>query len=124
MSANRPGILRARISRRKFAQAATVAAAGAVMMPGVAIAQTEESKSTASPPSSSPPLTSAEEAEADARTDAILRKYGARMTDAEKADVRRQVREGQKSLTEFRAFPLANADAPAVVLNIRPRNRR
>src|SRR5581483_8058963 len=106
-------LLRTRVSRRKFAQAATAAAAGALIAPTVAIGQTEQTKPAASSPTQQPPLTPEEDAEANARVEAILRKYGSRMTDAEKADVRRQVREGQKSFTELRAFPLTNADPPA-----------
>jgi len=120
MSGKPSELLRTRVSRRTFAQAAAIAAAGAVVLPCNAVAQTEANKPGAAPAPApqQPALTPQEEAEAAARTSEILRKYGSRMSDAEKADVRRQVRESQKSLSELRAFPLTNADAPATVLRI------
>jgi hypothetical protein len=126
MSEKPSDLLRARISRRKFAQAATIAAAGAVVLPRNVVAQAESNNPGAAlaPVPQQPALTPQEEAEAAARTSEILRKYGLRMSDAEKADVRRQVRESQKSLSELRAFPLTNADAPATVLRIRRRENR
>jgi hypothetical protein len=125
MSGKRPELLRPRISRRRFAQAVTIAAAGAVIAPQAAVAQSESKKPADAPVApQQPPLTPEEQAQAEARTDAILRKYGSRLTDAQKADVRRQVREGQKSFTDLRAFILQNSDPPATVLNIRPRAPR
>ena len=126
MSRKPPDRPRLKISRRRFAQAATIAAASAVILPDHILAQAQASKPGAAPaaPPQQPSLTPAEAAEADARTSEILRKYGSRMTEAQKADVRRQVHEAQHSFTELRAFPLANSDAPATVLRIRPRDRK
>ena len=43
----------------------------------------------------------------------ILTKYGARLSAAERADIRRLLTEGQGPIEAFRAFPLENANEPA-----------
>ena len=65
MNGKRPDLLHARISRRKFAQAATLAAAGAAMLPRNGMAQTETKSPAVAPAPEIPALTPEEEAEAD-----------------------------------------------------------
>jgi hypothetical protein len=52
-------------------------------------------------------------AEAEARAAEILRRYGAKLSEEQKADVRRLAREAQVQLDALRAFPLENHDEPA-----------
>ena len=60
----------------------------------------------------------------EAKIQAIFRKYGSRIPEEQKADVRRLVRESQKSLESLRAFPLDNADQPATVFELYPEAAR
>jgi len=60
------------------------------------------------------------DAEIEAKVQAILRKYGERLTDEQKTEIRRLVAEGQKPLLKMRGFALDNADQPANVMKIYP----
>jgi hypothetical protein len=105
----------AAISRRDFARSAAMAAASAACLP---------SDLLAAPPAPARPggdaATPEAEAEVDAKVQAILRKYGERLSEAEKAEMRRLVIEGQKPLVRMRGFALDNADQPANVMKIYP----
>jgi hypothetical protein len=46
---------------------------------------------------------------------AILRKYGARLSDEQKKDVRKSLISQQQGLDQIRAFPLENWDEPATI---------
>lgn len=114
------------LSRRDFARRAALAAAGVAVLPRDLMALAVETKpdsnaaapklSSGAPPE--PKLSDASRAEAEARIDAILRKRGDRLSEAQKAEVRRIVLQGQKSLDTLRTFPLANSDEPATVLHL------
>ncbi|GEM_PF-615048 len=114
------------ISRREFAQRAAWAAASAAVIPGqllpvaVAAAPLPAAQQLAAESKLSPES----RAEVEAKVQAILRKYGSRLSEEQKADIRRLVTEGQKSLESLRAFPLDNADQPATVFEIYPPARR
>ncbi len=114
-----------KISRRHFAQV-TAAAAAATIAPAVIFGQTEKPVTPAASPPPGPaegkPLTPEQQAEAQAQAANIFRKYGDRLNDAQRADILRQLREGQKPLAELRAYPLENAECPATVLQMRPRS--
>jgi len=105
------------ISRREFARQAALGTATAACLPAELLAQP-----TARPqaPAQAKRLSPASQAEADAKIQAIFRKYGDRFSDAQKADIRRLVIEGQEPLEKMRAFPLDNADQPANVMRIYP----
>jgi hypothetical protein len=66
-----------------------------------------------------PKLPPASAAEAEARYQAILKKYPLRFSAEEKAMVRKSCFDLQPALDDVRAFPLSNADEPANVF--RPR---
>jgi hypothetical protein len=107
------------ISRRDFARQAALAAATAACLPGELLARPHGTLS--------PPLQETEKkpspetaAEADAKMEALLRKYGARFSEAQKKDLRRLVIEGQKPLEAMRAFSLDNSDQPGNVLKLYP----
>lgn len=106
------------ISRRDFARRAALAATAACLPPELLAAH-------AVPPI--PPQQQAEEklspesqAEVDAKIQALLRKYGDRLSEAQKADVRRLLTEGQKPLEQMRKFPLENANQPGNVFELYP----
>lgn len=47
---------------------------------------------------------------------ALLAQYGQRLSDAQKADLRRLAADGQAALDRLRAFATTNEDAPALYL--------
>jgi hypothetical protein len=71
------------------------------------------------------PLSPAAEAEVESKIQFILQKYGSRLNETQKTDIRRLVKEGQKPLEKLRAYALENSDAPELVLRLEPaKNRR
>jgi hypothetical protein len=107
------------ISRRDFARRAALAAATAACLPGELLAT--PSPSAAPPPQQADNKLSPEsQAEVDAKIQAVFRKYGDRLSEAQKAEVRRLFTEGQSSLDALRKFPLDNADQPGNVMKIYP----
>jgi hypothetical protein len=83
------------LSRRDFFVTTAVGAAG------VAIAEGQ------TPPPA--PIS----AEAAARYDWIMNKWGARFSEEQKAEIRRILIDNEKSLATMRAFPLDNGTEPA-----------
>ncbi|HTQ87276.1 MAG TPA: hypothetical protein VMI93_13755 [Candidatus Solibacter sp.] len=114
------------LSRREFARGATVAAAAmAALPPGVlgaaALATPCEAEAAALPPQAAgeaSKLSAAAMAEVEAKIAEIMRRYGDRLDEAQKRDIRRLVREGQAPLEALRAFPLDNSDEPATILHL------
>jgi hypothetical protein len=107
------------ISRRDFARRAAMAAATAACLPTELLA--------AAPFTGAPhaqqtgeKLSPESQAEADAKIQALFRKYGDRLSVAQKADIRRLLTEGQKPLELMRKFPLDSADQPGNVLKLYP----
>jgi hypothetical protein len=109
-----PGVL----SRRSFGRAAALAAAAAAVLPADLLAQTSSPAAplASAPPDQTPKLSAGSQAEAEARIQNILRKVGARLSDAEKADLRKLVLSQQESIDKLRDFPLENWDEPALTL--------
>ena len=97
-----------RITRRQFARGAAVAAAGAALLPHRLAAQ--------SYPSPGSKLSPEAQSEVEAKLQNVLRKYGSRLSQAEKADVRRLLLLNQESLEQLRSYQLENSDQPALVL--------
>jgi hypothetical protein len=52
-------------------------------------------------------------AEVEMKVASIFRKYGERLSDEQKADIRRIMAESQEGLEKMRAFKLENSDQPA-----------
>ncbi|MGE5323284.1 MAG: hypothetical protein ACM3SW_10495 [Actinomycetota bacterium] len=113
------------IDRRRFAIGAAAAATTAIISPGEALGQAQ----TTPPPK--PPAAADEktriamaklspeaQAEVEAKVASIFRKYGARLSDEQKADIRRSMAESQDGLEKMRAFVLENGDQPATVLKL------
>ena len=113
------------ISRREFARRAALAAATAAVLPGKLLTRAEAAPAPTpqAAPSEQPKLSPEDRAEVEAKVEAIFRKYGKRLSEEQKADVRRLVTEAQKSLESLRAFPLDNADQPATVFELYPEAR-
>ena len=100
----------ANISRRDFSRvmALTAASAALPLTPGAAAggaAMGQEAKPEALKLSP----------EAESQVQALMSKYGTRLTEEQKADVRRLIGLAQKTSETMRAFPLSNSDEPATI---------
>ena len=91
----------ARITRRAFAKDAILAATAAAAIPVTA--------QTSAPDAPRPPASAAE---VEARVKWILTKYGARLDDEQRADIRRIITSGQTGIEAMRAWPIGNEVAP------------
>jgi len=116
------------LTRRDFSLGAAAAATAVLITPVDAISATA-GLSQAEGPKSSPdnenPLQKAlaklspeAQAELEMKYAELVRKYGSRLTDEQKADAHRILAETQDSLEKMRAFALQNADQPASVFNV------
>lgn len=121
----------AEISRRDFARRAALAAASAACLPGEILARPLHAEPATTEPTSASAscATSAEQqtklspesqAEVEQKIQAILRTRGERLSEAQKAEIRRLVTEGQAPLEKMREFPLDNGDQPGNVLRLYP----
>jgi hypothetical protein len=108
------------IGRRRFALGAAAAATTALLpgniLPGDLLAQTApgaekslEEKTRAAMAK----LSASAQAEVEMKVASIFRKYGDRLSDEQKADIRRIMAESQEGLEKMRAFKLENGDQPA-----------
>jgi len=123
------------ISRREFARRAALASAVAAVAPGAIAAPAASSNERANvaaadfggrlsdPTSNVPPqaadmpkLSPEGHAEVEARIQSIFSQYSARLSDAQKTDVRRLCNLAQPPLDRLRAYALANGDGPALYL--------
>ncbi len=107
------------LSRRDFARTAALAAATAAVAPSSLIAQ-EQKAEPKQPlaPEKKPKLSPELQAEAESRIQNLLRQYGDRLSDQQKAEVRKSITEGMEGVAKLRAFPLDNSDEPATVLHL------
>ena len=87
-----------KVSRRKFARDAVIVAVGAPALAGL---------QAASPAEGGHP-----NAEVEARIQWIFTKYGSRLNEAQRADIRRIIAAGQSSIDAMRAYPLDNSVGP------------
>ena len=67
-------------------------------------------------PANSSKLSPEGQAEVDSRIQSIFAQYGSRLSEAQKADIRRLATEAQPSLERLRAFATENGDGPALYL--------
>jgi type IV pilus biogenesis protein CpaD/CtpE len=118
-----------KISRRAFARDAIVAATAAAVLPS-ALAQQAPTAPPVAPAHpkpeqpAAPELSPAMRAEAEARIQMVIGKYGSRLSEAQQADIRRLITAGQAGFESFRAYPLDNAVEPSMVFRAaRPRRR-
>ena len=113
------------LGRRQFALGAAAAATTALIPKGNALAI----DTLAQAPAPNPPveaqsldqktraamakLSASAQAEVEMKVASIFRKYGDRLSDEQKADIRRIMAESQEGLEKMRAFKLENGDQPA-----------
>jgi hypothetical protein len=105
----------ATLTRRDFARGIALTAA-AVAAPRNTPAQIESASGGASQEATAQATQLSPTGEAQIQT--ILAKYGKRLSDEQKADVRRLVAQAQKTSEALRAFPLDNSDEPAMIFHI------
>ena len=97
------------VSRRKL-----MARTAAVLTAAAAPAQ-ETSSDTGLPP--------ADQAEVDAKYANVIRKYGERLSEAQRTRAREVLVRHQRMLMRVRDFALENGDAPATGLRLQPEKR-
>jgi hypothetical protein len=114
------------LGRRQFALGAAAAAATTLIPKGNALPLDALAQAAASPAPSLDPqsleqktrvamakLSASAQAEVEMKVASIFRKYGERLSDEQKADIRRIMAESQEGLEKMRAFKLENSDQPA-----------
>jgi hypothetical protein len=103
------------ITRREFARRAAFVSAAATLTPSNLLSA-ESIVPPAQQPANAPKLSPEGQAEVDSRIQSIFAQYGSRLSDAQKADIRRLAAEAQPSLDRLRAFATENGDGPALYL--------
>ena len=111
-----------KLSRREFARGVTLVALAA-SVPAPLSAQQPEAPTAPAPPKPAAPradhkepqLTPAARGEAQAKIQNVFRKYGDRLNEEQKGEVRKSLLQAQESLEKLRAFPVENWDEPATV---------
>jgi hypothetical protein len=111
-----------RISRRDFGRHAAVVAALA-LSPGAFVGSPQNSDKGRNPEAKLPDnrgdgLTSEQREEVEAKLTNIIRKYGTRLSDDQRAHLRRILTYNEKMLASVRSFPIQNGDPPASVLKV------
>jgi hypothetical protein len=126
------------VTRRSFTVAAVAAATAALIQPVTAIqpAQTsqpsqpatailpekalaqDDKSAAASADAAMAKLSPSARAEVEMKVNSIFRKYGERLNDEQKADIRKVMAETQSGLEKMRAFPLENGDLPATIFRV------
>lgn len=113
------------VTRRRFTAGAVAAATTALLNPAQAL---EQAQSAAPSPAGTlqqkakaamAKLSPAAQAEVEMKVASIFRKYGDRLSDEQKTDIRRAMAETQDGIEKMRAFVLENGDQPATVLKLR-----
>ena len=105
------------ISRREFARrAAFVSAAASLATSNLLSSEAIAAPSPAQQPANAPKLSPESQAEVESRIQSIFAQYGNRLSDAQKADIRRLATEAQPPLDRLRAFATDNGDGPGLYL--------
>jgi hypothetical protein len=105
------------ISRREFARRAAMISAAASLTPADLLgAEIPAPAPQAQQPPNLPRLSAESQAEIESRLQAILNEYGNRLSDVQKADLRRLCTNAQPALDRLRAYATENGDAPALYL--------
>jgi hypothetical protein len=103
------------ISRRDFARAATAAAALMAANPRAAVMAAPSLQAAEKTKLSADAL-----AEVEAKFRVIIREYGSRLSEIQKADIHRILTEGMPGLERLRAYPMDNGTAPATPMRLFP----
>ena len=105
------------ISRREFARRAAFVSAAASLSPSNLLSsESMTAPQPAQQPSNAPKLSPEGQGEVESRIQSIFAEYGNRLTDAQKADIRRLATEAQPPLDRLRAFATDNGDGPGLYL--------
>jgi hypothetical protein len=110
------------LTRRDFARSAGLLAGAALLPRRADAAQPSATPTPSKKPPAPPKLSAAGQAEAEARVQLIVARYGARLSAADKSELLRLSIAAQPSLDELRAYPLDWSDEPATVFRA-PRRR-
>jgi|SRR5579864_616453 len=108
------------LGRRQFALGAAATATSA-LLPGDLLAQsaaivdqpTDAQSLDKKTRAAMAKLSASAQAEVEMKVASIFRKYGDRLSDEQKADIRRIMAESQEGLEKMRSFKLENGDQPA-----------
>jgi hypothetical protein len=105
------------ISRREFARRAAFVSAAASLAPANLLdAGTSAPEPLVQQSANLPKLSPESQAEVESRIQAIFAQYGSRLSDAQKADIRRLAAEAQPPLDRLRAYATENGDGPGLYL--------
>jgi hypothetical protein len=105
------------ISRREFARRAAFVSAAASLAPSKFLGpESVAAPLPAQQPANAPKLSPEGQAEVESRIQAIFAQYGNRLSDTQKADIRRLATEAQPPLDRLRAFATDNGDGPGLYL--------
>jgi len=111
------------MTRRSFTVTAVAVAATALIQPvqaiqpALAVKPAQDDK-PASADAAMAKLSPSARAEVEMKVNNIFRKYGDRLNDEQKADIRKVMAETQSGLEKMRAFPLENGDLPATIFRV------
>jgi len=108
------------LGRRQFALGAAAVATNALIPKGNALPLDALTQATAADQSleaktriAMAKLSASAQAEVEMKVASIFRKYGDRLSEEQKADIRRIMAESQEGMEKMRAFKLENGDQPA-----------
>ena len=108
------------LGRRQFALGAAAVATNALIPKGngltmdiVAQTAVADQSLEAKTRAAMAKLSASAQAEVEMKVASIFRKYGDRLSEEQKADIRRIMAESQEGLEKMRAFKLENGDQPA-----------
>jgi hypothetical protein len=108
------------LGRRQFALGAAAVATNALIPKGNALTMDVTAQATVADQSleaktrvAMAKLSASAQAEVEMKVASIFRKYGDRLSEEQKADIRRIMAESQEGLEKMRAFKLENGDQPA-----------
>jgi hypothetical protein len=105
------------ISRREFARRAAFVSAAASLAPANLLTPDSiATPLTAQQAANTTKLSPESQAEVESRIQAVFAQYGKRLSDPQKADIRRLAVEAQPSLERLRAFATDNGDGPGLYL--------
>ena len=108
----------AKISRRSFGRRAAAAFSPAALF-GATVALPGKLAAEPNQDATSPGVSTANgNSEVEAKLANIIRKYGSRLSEEQRAHLRKILIYNQKMLESVRAFPLQNGDPPSSVLRV------
>lgn len=104
------------ISRREFARRAAFVSAAASLAPANLLTSDSIAAPLTQQAANTPKLSPESQAEVESRIQSIFAQYGKRLSDAQKADIRRLAAEAQPPLERLRAFATDNGDGSGLYL--------